>query len=331
MTKIILNSYCIYKKNVRELSMDLDTGLARRVLLSGASGMLGSAVGKTLDAQQIEALRLVRREPESSGELHWNPSAPGGDLTVERLQELQTLSAAIHLSGANVSSRRWTKTYKQEMRESRVDSTRVLSEALARLKEPPPVLICASAVGFYGDRGDQIVDEDSGPGNGYFPELCQAWEAATRPAEDAGIRVVHARFAMVLGPDGGALAPLAPLFKLGLGGKIGNGRQWMSWVSEADAAGAVLFAMNNPKLSGPVNIASPNPVTNAEFTRLLGEAVHRPAILPAPAFALRLAFGEMADEALLASTRAIPKRLLDAGYVFQHANLPGAFAAALAK
>ena len=309
--------------------MDFTGTITGRVLLSGASGMLGAAVRKALESRSAKTLRLVRRQPKSAEELHWDSSAPNGDLSGDRLKELQGLSAAIHLSGANVSTRRWTKAYKQEMYESRAGTTRVLSEALARLSQPPPVLVCASAVGFYGDRGDQILDEDSAPGDSYFPNLCQAWEAATRPAEDAGIRVVHVRFAMVLGPDGGALARLAPMFKLGIGGKLGNGRQWMSWVSEADAVAAVLFSISNTNLSGAVNATSPNPVTNAEFTRQLGDAVHRPAILPAPAFALRLAFGEMADEALLASTRAVPKRLLEAGFVFQHPSLPSAFAAAL--
>ena len=311
--------------------MDLTGFTGGPVLLSGASGMLGAAVGKALASQGVQVLRLVRREPKSSQEIRWNPSAPDGDLTGETLQTLQGLSAAIHLSGANVSSRRWTKAYKEEMYESRAGTTKVLSEILARIAKPPSVLVCASAVGFYGERGDQILDEGSAPGDGYFPSLCQAWEAATRPAEEAGIRVVHLRFAMVIGPDGGALARLAPIFKLGLGGKLGSGRQWMSWISEADAVAAILYAIGSPKISGPVNASSPQPVTNAEFTRLLGEAVHRPAILPAPAFALRLAFGEMADEALLASTRAIPKRLQEAGFSFQHPTLSGAFAAALAK
>jgi len=217
------------------------------------------------------------------------------------------------------------------MTESRVMATRGLAESLARLKNPPAALVAASAVGFYGNRGDEVLDEDSAAGQGYFPELCKAWEEAARPAVEAGIRVAHPRFGMVLGRAGGALARLAPLFRLGLGGKLGNGRQWMNWVSEADAVAAVLFALDIPAISGPVNVVAPEPVTNAEFTQALGQAVHRPALVTAPAFALRLAFGEMADEALLASTRAVPKRLLEAGFAFRHPKLADVFEAALTR
>jgi uncharacterized protein (TIGR01777 family) len=294
------------------------------IALSGASGMLGSALNRALRQQGQRVLQLVRRAPASSDEVRWDPVTgllPGA-------RELEGLAAAIHLSGANVSSRRWTAAYKREMTESRVTTTRVLAEALARLRTPPPVLIAASAVGYYGDRGDEILGDDAAAGRGYFPELCAAWEAATRPAEDAGIRVVHLRTAMVLGRDGGALAKLAPLFRLGLGGRLGSGRQWMSWVSEADAVSATLFALGNLGLTGAINVVAPNPVTNSEFTSELGRAVYRPALIPAPAFALRLAFGEMADEALLASTRAVPRRLLEAGFRFEHPTLAEAFAAA---
>lgn len=302
-----------------------DAGIGT-VLLSGASGKLGKAIGEALEQQGANTLRLVRREVWTPYEVRWKPSAE--ELDVSRLEGL---SAAIHLSGANVSARRWTEAYKQEMTESRVGATRFLSEALARLDKPPAVLVSASAVGFYGDRGDELLDEDSPVGRGFFSDLCAAWEAATRPAEDAGIRIVHLRFGMVVGPGGGALAKLVPLFKLGLGGRLGNGRQWMSWISQSDAAAAALFALENPELTGGVNATAPQPVTNADFTRELGRAVHRPAIMTAPAFALRLAVGEMADEALLSSTRAVPKRLLDAGFIFAHPTIDQAFAAALAR
>jgi len=295
------------------------------IALSGASGMLGLALNKALRKRGGQVLRLVRRAPDSSDEVRWDPATG----LLPEADELEGLDAAIHLSGANVASQRWTAAYKREMTESRVTTTRVLAEALARLRNPPPVLLAASAVGYYGDRGDEILKEDAAAGTGYFPELCAAWEAATLPAEQAGIRVVHLRTAMVLGPKGGALAKLAPLFRLGLGGRLGNGRQWMSWVSEADAVSAALFALDNAGLAGAINVAAPNPLTNAEFTRELGQAVHRPALIPAPAFALRLAFGEMADEALLASTRAVPERLLDADFRFEHPTLGEAFAAAL--
>jgi uncharacterized protein (TIGR01777 family) len=288
--------------------------------------MLGSAIARALGEQGTRTLRLVRREVRTPEELRWNPSA--GHLDAARLENL---SAAIHLSGANVAARRWTEDYKREMTESRVGATRVLSEALAHLNHPPSILISASAIGFYGNRGDEPLNEDSPAGDGYFPSLCTAWEAATRPAEDAGIRVVHLRFGMVVGRNGGAMARLAPLFKLGLGGRLGNGRQWVSWISETDAVAAAFFALETSSLAGAVNTTSPQPVTNAEFTHQLSRAVHRPAFMNAPAFALRLAFGEMADEALLSSTRAFPKRLLDAGFAFAHPTIGEAFAAALAR
>jgi uncharacterized protein len=303
---------------------------SRTVLLSGASGMLGSAIGKALRQRGTKLIRLVRRAEQGPDEVRWNPADESTRGNAIEIARLEGIDAAVHLSGANVASRRWTDKYKREMTESRVTATRMLAEVLARLKNPPEVLVAASAVGFYGNRGDEALDEDSAAGQGYFPELCTAWEEAARPAVEAGIRVVHPRFGMVLGRDGGALARLAPLFRLGLGGKLGNGRQWMSWVSEADAVAAVLFALENPALSGAANVVAPEPVTNAEFTRALGRAVHRPAGVAAPAFALRLAFGEMANEALLASTRAVPKRLLEAGFVFRYPTLVEAFKAALA-
>lgn len=306
-----------------------------RILISGSSGMLGGAISAALRQRGANLLRLVRREPSGPEEVPWDPSCYKRDTNQMAIEiaRIEGINAAVHLSGANVAGHRWTAAYKREMTESRAGTTRALSEALAKLTNPPSVLVAASAVGYYGDRGDEILDEDSAAGQGYFPTLCAAWEAATQPAEDAGIRVVHLRFGMVIGRDGGALARLAPVFRLGLGGPLGNGRQWMSWISETDAVSAALFAItgagNSPPLSGPVNAVATTPVTNAEFTRDLAKAVHRPALLPMPAFALRLVFGEMADEALLSSTRATPKRLLAAGFVFAHPTLPNAFAAAI--
>ena len=308
---------------MKQLNSGLNSG---KVLLSGASGMLGPAISDALERQGVRVLRLVRRVPGTANELQWAPSGAG----IFQPEGLEGLSAAVHLSGANVAARRWNEAYKQEMRDSRVTSTRTLSQTLARLKNPPKTLITASAVGLYGDRGDEVLSEDSAAGVGYyFPELCMAWEAAAQPAERAGIRVVHLRFGMVIARDGGAMARLAPLFRLGLGGRLGSGRQWMSWVSEPDAVSAVLYLLEETTLFGAINVVAPEPVTNATFTRELARAVHRPAVLPAPAFALRLAFGEMADEALLASTRAVPKRLQEAGFVFKHPTLAQALAEAL--
>jgi uncharacterized protein (TIGR01777 family) len=300
------------------------------IALSGASGILGSAIGKRLKEQGSDPIQLVRRPAKGPGELEWNPAfGPSQGPNLHACGRIEGITAAIHLSGANISSQRWTAEFKAVVTESRVRSTQVLSEMLGRLKNPPHSLLVGSAVGFYGDRGNELLDEHSAVGKGFLPELCAAWEAATRPAEEAGIRVVHLRFGVVLGPNGGALARVIPLFRLGLGGKLGSGRQWMSWISKSDAVSAVLFTLENPGISGPVNIVAPEPVTNAIFTRELGHALRRPALLPAPAFALRLAFGEMADEILLASERAIPGRLLGAGFTFAHSALSDALAAAL--
>jgi uncharacterized protein len=303
---------------------------ASPILLSGASGMLGQALARTLTAEGYGLIRLTRdrKSRTEPGTLLWNPDSGAWD--ARELEELRP-SAAIHLSGANVAARRWTKAYKQEIVESRVKTTRVLAEGLAKLPNPPKVLVTASATGIYGDRGDEILSDDSPAGQGFFPELCTAWEAATRPASEAGIRVVHLRFGAVIGPDGGMIAKLLPVFRLGLGGPLGNGRQWVNWVSETDAANAAIFAVEHDSLSGPLNVVAPHPVTNAEFTRTFAHAVHRPAILPAPAFALRAVFGQMADEALLASTRAIPKRLPESGFRFTYPTLAEALDVAVER
>jgi uncharacterized protein len=316
-----------------------------RVAMSGASGMVGRAIGAALKDHGATVIQLVRRTPRGAEELGWDPAAgQGGQGVFDRPEKLEGLTAVVHLSGATVAGRRWTAAYKREIVESRVRSTRVLAEALAELERKPEVMITASAVGFYGDRGDEILDEDSAAGTGFFPEVCAAWEEAARPAVEAGIRVVHLRLGVVLGAKGGALDQMLPIFRLGLGGKLGSGRQWMSWVSEVDVTGAALFALHGgrvddgrldgvegTKLSGPVNVVAPQTVTNVDFTRELARAVHRPAVVPVPAFALRLAFGEMADEALLASQRVRPKRLLDAGFAFRRGTLAEALAVALAK
>ena len=288
-----------------------------RVLISGASGLIGSSVVRALRANSIHPTKLVRR-PVEPGEqaLRWNPESQQ-----ESLPGLNHLDGAIHLSGANVAAQRWTEAYKKVILKSRIESTGTLCRLLAKMDSPPQVLVCASAIGFYGDRGDEAVDEDSAPGVGFLPEVCKAWEAATRPAEEAGIRIAHLRFGVVLSPAGGALQKLRPLFRLGLGGRLGNGRQWMSWISLRDTVSAILRALEDPALAGAVNVTAPNPVTNAEFTQTLGKALHRPALLAVPAFALRLAVGEMADEGLLASCRAVPAKLLSAGFFFEDPDL----------
>lgn len=288
--------------------------------------MLGTALRRSL-ASSFDTLRLVRHQPARDGEIEWHPEQPA---PLPETAPLEGLTAAIHLSGANVAAHRWTSAYKRELIESRVNSTRALAQMLARLSQPPQVLLVASGTGIYGNRGDTILDETSAAGTGFLADLCCAWEAAARPAKDAGIRVVHLRCGLVLGGSSGALKKMLPIFRLGLGGKLGSGRQWMSWIALADVLRAVRFAVEKKMLAGPINFVAPNPVTSAEFARALGHAVHRPAVFPAPAFALRLAFGEMADEALLASQRAVPKRLLDAGFDFQYPEIEEALRAAIA-
>jgi uncharacterized protein (TIGR01777 family) len=288
--------------------------------------MLGTALRQALKARSVSLLQLVRRPPQQPGQLQWNPAATP---PIAQPEAIEGLAAAIHLSGANLAAHRWTASYKRELAASRIDSTRALATFLAGLGQPPPVLLTASAVGFYGHRGDELLTEASAPGSGFIAAVCQQWESAAQPAAEAGIRVVHLRFGVVLGPGPGALTHMTPIFNCGLGGPLGSGRQWMSWISLSDAVDAILFAIDTPALAGPINLTAPNPVTNSEFTAALASQLHRPAILPAPAWALRLALGEIADEALLASTRAVPAKLTAAGFRFTHPTVTRALAAAL--
>ena len=300
-----------------------------RILVSGASGMLGSALRHALAARNLPVVQLVRHFPISTSQLQWNPAA-GADLAISRPESLEGLTAAVHFSGASLAAHRWTTAYRRELTQSRVHSTQSLAIALAGLSRPPQVFLAASATGIYGNRGDELLDETSAHGSGFLADLCREWEAAAQPASDAGIRVVHLRFGVVLGPGSGALSRLLPLFRLGLGGPLGSGHQWMSWISLVDAVAAILFALETPSLAGPLNVTAPEPVTNADFTRFLAAAVHRPAFIPAPAAALHLALGPMADEALLTSVRAYPSRLTSAGFHFTHSRVDRALAAALA-
>jgi uncharacterized protein (TIGR01777 family) len=298
----------------------------RKLLFSGASGLIGASLVRAAEAERIQTLQLIRREPRKPEEISWNPQAgqPVRDLAL-----LERLDAAIHLSGANISAQRWNAARKREIVESRVGSTRALLKVLMALKQPPATLLCASATGIYGERGDEILDEESPPGEGFIADTCRAWEAEASAASEAGIRVVHLRFGVVLAAEGGALGRMLPVFRLGLGGNLGSGRQWMSWIALNDAVRAIFYILDAGALRGPLNIIAPNPVTNAEFIRALGRSLHRPAMIPVPRFALRLAFGEMADEVLLASTRAVPDRLLQAGFTFELPNLDSALKAIL--
>jgi uncharacterized protein (TIGR01777 family) len=244
---------------------------------------------------------------------------------------LEDMDAVVHLAGENIASGRWTAERKRRIRDSRVRGTRLLADSLARLKEPPKVLVCASAIGYYGNRPEETVNEDSSSGSGFLPEVCREWEKATKPAEESGIRVVGTRFGIVLSPSGGALAKMLLPFRLGAGGKIGSGQQYMSWISLDDAIGAIDHALVTESLAGAVNVVAPRPVTNSEFTKTLGQVLRRPTLFPMPAIAARLLLGEMAEELLLASIRVEPARLLATGYKFRHPDLEGALRQLLGK
>jgi uncharacterized protein (TIGR01777 family) len=289
-----------------------------KILVTGASGLVGSSLVPYMESKGHEVVRLVRSQA-GAGELRWNP-----EKGIETPAQLEGFDAVVHLAGENVSEGRWTDEKKARIRESRVKGTRTLSEALAGLTRPPKILISASAIGFYGTRGDEVLTEQSASGAGFLSEVCREWELATRPAAAKGIRVVSLRFGVILSAEGGALAKMRTPFKLGVGGKVGSGEQYMSWITLDDVIGVIDFALTNDELHGPVNVVAPQPVTNLEFTKALGHALSRPTILPAPVFALRLAFGEMADALLLSSARVEPLRLKEAGYVFQYPELEGA-------
>lgn len=287
------------------------------VLVSGASGFIGSALVPALTAGGHTVTRLVRSTPRPGrAEIPWNPAARSIGTPA-----LEGLDAVVHLAGDNVASGRWTAAKKASIRDSRVQGTTVLCEALAQLVKPPKVLLCASAIGYYGDRGETILREESPPGTGFLAEVCQAWEAATAPAVQRGIRVVRLRFGIVLSPAGGPLAKMLTPFRLGLGGVIGAGKQYMSWIALDDVLGVIQHALSTETLQGPVNVVAPQPVTNQEFTATLGKVLQRPTRLSMPAFAARLIFGEMADALLLASTRVLPARLVASEYTFHHPAL----------
>lgn len=294
------------------------------VAIAGSSGLIGSALVSALRADGHEVLRIVRRAAANAGELRWDPEA--GEIDADALTGVD---AVVNLCGIGISDRRWSGAFKQTLRDSRISPTEVLSNAVADARVP--LLINASAVGFYGDTGARTVDESAPVGRGFLAKLTQDWEAATAPARAAGTRVVLARTGLVLARAGGLLGRLRPLFSLGLGGRLGNGRQYMSWISLDDEVRALRFAMTEPAISGPVNLTGPAPVTNAEFTAALGRALNRPTPLLVPGFAARAAFGEFAEEGLLAGQRAIPAVLEQAGFQFRHNTIGEALGYATAR
>jgi uncharacterized protein len=297
---------------------------AMRVAVTGASGLVGSALIPELQRAGHEPVRVVRGRT-AEGEIGWDPG--GGTIDT---QALAGVNAVVHLAGENIASGRWTAARKTRIRDSRVQGTTLLAQALADVSPRPQTLVSASAIGFYGDRGENVCTESTPAGEGFLAEVCQQWEQAAQPAREAGIRVVHPRIGVVLSKNGGALEKMLLPFKLGLGGKVGSGRQYWSWIGLYDLVGIIVHALEHTELSGPVNAVAPEPVTNLEFTKTLGSVLHRPTIFPLPAFAARLALGQMADQLLLASTRVVPQRLQGSGYVYHQADLESALQAALA-
>jgi uncharacterized protein (TIGR01777 family) len=294
-----------------------------RILVSGSTGFLGTSLIEALEREGHSIARLVRPETGrhgassiSSGTVHWNPiagefDAPGAE----------GADALVHLAGASIADGRWNASRKNLLRTSRIEATRHLIGALAKLQRPPRVIVAASAIGYYGNRGDEALSETSAPGNDFLSGLCREWEAEAARGAEFGARVVSLRFGIILAAHGGALPRMLTPFKMGVGGRLGTGLQWMSWLTLDEAVNVVRFALTSAGLAGPVNAANPNPVTNAEFTKILAKTLHRPAMFPAPAFALRLALGEMADALLLASQKVMPAKLVSAGYQFLQPEL----------
>lgn len=289
-----------------------------KICISGASGLVGQDLSQRLK-EAGHSLVALSRSGRVDGSVRWDPER--GELNAGALADVD---AVVHLAGESIAEGRWTQAKKQRIRDSRVKSTTLLAETLARMPEGPRTLISASAIGYYGDRGDEICSEDSPPGEGFLPEVCLAWEESCAAAEQAGLRVVKLRIGLVMSPKGGALAKMLLPFRMGGGGVLGSGRQYVSWIALEDLVRMIEFALGEQTLSGPHNAVAPEPVTNAEFTKTLGHVLHRPTLVPMPAFAARLAFGEMADALLLASTRVIPKRIQQAGFAFRYPQLEAA-------
>ena len=296
-----------------------------KILISGSHGLVGKALIDALEADGHEIYRLVRHAPDSKKEIEWSPERYSIAISM-----IEGFDAVYHLAGESIASGRWNEEKKRKIRESRTKGTKLLADALANLHRPPKTLISASAIGYYGNRGDEVLTEASAPGNDFLAGVCVEWENATEHATTMGIRVVNTRFGIILDREGGALAKMLTPFRMGIGGRIGDGKQWMSWILLADVVGALQLALKDETVSGPVNFVAPNPVTNAEFTTTLGRVLSRPTFFPIPEFGARLAFGEMADALLLSSQRVQPQVLQDRGYQYEHADLTGALRHALA-
>ncbi|MGW6457119.1 TIGR01777 family oxidoreductase [Streptomyces sp. NPDC055078] len=294
-----------------------------RIAIAGSTGLIGTALVRSLRSDGHDVVRLVRRPPRAGDEVEWDPYRQYVDAA-----GLVGCDAVVNLAGAGVGDRRWTDAYRKEIRDSRVLGTAAIAEAVASLDTPPRVLLCGSAVGYYGDTGDRAVDESAPPGDGFLPNVCVEWEEAADPAAEAGIRTVFARTGLVVSRDGGAWGRMFPLFKAGLGGRLGSGRQYWSFISLHDEVAALRHILDTPALSGPVNCTAPTPVTNHAVTKAMGRALHRPTVLAVPTPALRLALGDMSTD-VLSSQRALPRKLLDSGFSFAFPTIDTAIAAAL--
>ncbi|MFH8615835.1 TIGR01777 family oxidoreductase [Streptomyces sp. NPDC017979] len=297
-----------------------------RIAISGSTGLIGTALVRSLRSDGHEVVRLVRRPARAGDEVQWDPKRQYVDTGAAGLVGCE---AVVNLAGAGVGDHRWTAAYRKEIRDSRVLGTAALAEAVAGLDTPPQVLLCGSAVGFYGDTGDRAVDESAPPGDGFLPKVCVEWEEAAAAAEEAGIRTVHARTGLVVSRHGGAWGRMFPLFKAGLGGRLGDGRQYWSYIALHDEVAALRHIIDTPSLTGPVNLTAPDPLPNREITAAMARAVRRPAVFAVPAFALRIALGDMASD-VLASQRAVPTKLLESGFSFAFPGIDAAIAAALA-
>jgi uncharacterized protein (TIGR01777 family) len=295
------------------------------VVVTGSSGLIGSALKGALERAGHRMIPMVR-SAASGDAIHWDPDRGEIDSGA-----LEGVGAVVHLAGEGIGARRWNDEHKARVKDSRTRGTSLLAQTLAKLSKAPSVLVSGSAVGYYGDRGDEVLTETSRPGNDFLADVCTAWEAAAAPAKEAGIRVAHIRTGIVLSGRGGVLPRMIMPFKFGVGGKLGSGRQWMSWISLEDEVGAILHLLGDDSLAGAFNLTAPNPVTNGDMTKAIGEALHRPTLIPAPAFALKAALGpEMAGELLLVSQRALPARLLDSGFPFAHPDIADALQTAFA-
>ncbi len=297
-----------------------------KILVSGSHGLVGKALINSLRSDSHEIVRLVRGKPSSAAEIEWHPNEGRLDAAT-----LEGVDAVVHLAGESIASGRWTDEKKRAIRDSRVKGTALLSDALARLSRPPSVFVSASAIGYYGNRGDELLTEKSAPGDDFLANVCVEWENATIPTIEKGIRTVHARFGIILDANEGALGKMLTPFRMGIGGRIGDGKQWMSWIDIEDVVSGLKSLIENSSVNGPVNFVAPNPVMNAEFTKTLGRVLSKPTLFPVPAFGARLAFGEMGDALLLSGQRVRPSVLEEKGFVFRWPLLEDALRHLLAR